>query len=1203
MRVLAALPVALLVFATAASAATLIRGAGGSPKPEAFVQAWGVRMEHARQNFGQDGEIAVNQIAGTAPVNMLYAGEKATVTIQVSNLGKSPLEVKGRWVLVEYRLLTLQKGVFDLGLEKLGETALGPVSISLPGSGFADVVVAADLPARFGGYALLLERDNGTRLFASGLARIRKPELAAGERFYQVCMDLSDPAAVERLHTAPNRIGVGYVPTMDKNYQRAWDRASSELKALQKAGYPVCIEFGAGVSSGEYLPLGRTRPHLDAEDVMLDTKSDYAWLPSYDPDFKEFVKRFAVEFGWPKGPVNAMKLWNEPWNGLSISGWGADDLRYREIYTALCEGVEEARKEAGVQVLLGGCDSSSNTFDKLFPDGDMKFLKWLDFMSLHYQGLRPSNARFMRDRKGENGRTLFWDTESWVANSQDRVPSVLAGMLAAGHDRVVGIQSHAVVATPSNVLVYHKDAKPERREVVHAWPVAPAQTAFQDFVGNRPFRKLLWEGLPWVFVFDGRTGPDGKPDADDLTIIVSGDLGAFFGRDNMALRDCVGLAERAHKEQLRARLAALPDGADARVRAELQAEIDQPEPLTNAWMTLPADPRWTLYDGSGNAVAGQAGLRIPLDASGWYLRPDGSKGSGEALLAAVGSARIEGYEPLSVVVRDMTAPVASRPSIRLELLNVLNRPVAGALKVAVDGLTLQAPATLAFQPHEKKVVDVLVTGGAASERNQYPLRLSFDAGADGIATHEETIRVNLIARRAITVDGDLSDWRDVLPQSVTAAGGGPTLMETAWLPMVKFDAALSKGFATAWMAADDRAFYFAAKIADDTADPGMRRYATLDADYAFYPEVSYEVDRQKTRAPRLAQVRAEQVAKITVVPRVWEPVSATMDLTLDLPGEKMVSLYLIDDDFLYRRTVLIEAADAGGKRLGRAEVKGIEGTWVRLRLSGKVTLSISGRNWLRAAVNAVAVDPLPPADAVGKGILIGEDAETKNAYQGKYGKDLLLLPGEKAAATLPAFWSSEIARIEMRWPAGVRRFSYRMRPDLPQGSSANHDNVQIAFNVLPDDSKPWYPAAPGTFKGYAGYWDTDYEYALNPVAEAFGGGVEVWRLRAPGLPDKHYYPRSPKSPREGAVAGAHLVVRREGNTRIVEASIPWEEIPEVKAARDAGRPIRFSYRVNDNAGGSCMELSRGRSVAHRNGSFKPDWVEHWANELEFGWEK
>lgn len=48
-----------------------------------------------------------------------------------------------------------------------------------------------------------------------------------------------------------------------------------------------------------------------------------AWLPKYGNDFKKLVYKLAVEFGWPKGPINAFTLWNEPWEGVFISGWGA----------------------------------------------------------------------------------------------------------------------------------------------------------------------------------------------------------------------------------------------------------------------------------------------------------------------------------------------------------------------------------------------------------------------------------------------------------------------------------------------------------------------------------------------------------------------------------------------------------------------------------------------------------------------------------------------------------------------------------------------------------------------------------------------------------------------------------------------------------------------------------------------------------------
>ena len=55
--------------------------------------------------------------------------------------------------------------------------------------------------------------------------------------------------------------------------------------------------------------------------------------------------------------------------------------------------------------------------------------------------------------------------------------------------------------------------------------------------------------------------------------------------------------------------------------------------------------------------------------------------------------------------------------------------------------------------------------------------------------------------------------------------------------------------------------------------------------------------------------------------------------------------------------------------------------------------------------------------------------------------------------------------------------------------------------------------------------------------------------------------------------------------------------------RDAGRTIKFSYRVNSPEAPG-MELAEGRSVSRQNMyAFHPDWVDHWANEVEFAFEK
>jgi hypothetical protein len=87
------------------------------------------------------------------------------------------------------------------------------------------------------------------------------------------------------------------------------------------------------------------------------------------------------------------------------------------------------------------------------------------------------------------------------------------------------------------------------------------------------------------------------------------------------------------------------------------------------------------------------------------------------------------------------------------------------------------------------------------------------------------------------------------------------------------------------------------------------------------------------------------------------------------------------------------------------------------------------------------------------------------------------------------------------------------------------------------------------------------------------------------------------------VKTGQLISRREGNLRIVEAAIPWSEMPDVYKKIAAGGTVKFSCRVNDNAGES-RELAEERSVSKDNSpAFHDSWQTHWANEIEFGFEK
>ena len=1147
--------------------------------------AWGVNPAHAKSHFSSNGTVQVYLVGSNIPANILWPGDKARFTLQFANLTDKAVAAKGRMLVIQYETFTYPDNVFHIGLRKVADVGEAPIEIALDPKGWQDVVVEPTIPERFGGYAVIVALEGQDRLFGAACVRTFKPERKP-RQFYKLTMDLGEIDALTRLGAAPNRVGIGYKPTTDRDFQAWFEKESGYLRELKAAGLPVTIEFGAGAFQHECQPLGRPRPWLDEKDRMLDTKMDWAWLPSWDPDFKRFVKRFVTEFGWPKGPVNAIKLWNEPWNGISISGWGADDERYREIYTAMAEGLEEARRESGVQVLIGGCDSSSNTFDKLFGDGTDRFLKWLDFLSIHYQGTDPyTTVKRWVDRRGPDGqpdRVRVWDTESWVANSDDRIAGVLAAMYSFGQERVVGINSDCMVTAVQWRKVRTANGE-EKRKILQTWSAGASVGAFQHFVGERNFRELLFKnGLPFVMVFDGEKGPE------DATVVVLGDMGHVFGYDNVIFRTCRSLEERKKKDALRQRLAALP--ADAPERKTIEEQLARPMPYEGATMTLAADGEtFSLYDFYGNKIAAKDGrIVIPLDARGFYLRGDGSEGAFAALIEALRRGRIEGLEPLAKECLDLTAPIDKRPVLRLRLTNVLNRPIQGSFDAKLGALQIEYPRTLEFAAHETKVVEAKVTGGAASPDNLYPLSFVFDAGTDGRAVHAEEMRVNLIARRAIVADGRLDDWKDVLPQPIRVEGvQEATLTEKAWLPFLAFDESIKKGFAVGYLAYDERHFHFAAKITDATPHPGTVRFETRDETEYFYPEVAYTLGGAGGCA---------------------EHFSVRWTGRLTAPHDDEFTVYTRSDDgvrmWLDGKQVIDDWRGHGPER-NEAKIRLAKGQSVELKLEyfqggggGMVQLGWEG--------------PKTPGGIIPTACLSGPDGAP--GLLGEYfsGTNFGTFVQKRTDPRIDfGHWPGRIGDPDfgtpkphpMKWPEGVRRFSYRRNPVLPCGNAPNFDNVQIAFNVLPAERKPLYECPPGTMPKYTGYSCTDYEYAMNQVAPAYGGGTEIWRLRVPGMPHKHFYPRQPASPKDGPVKDGRLVMTHEGGTRIVECSIPWTELPDVKARLDAGETVKFTFRVNDDAGVGCMELSKGRSVAKRNNSFRADWVEHWANELEFGFEK
>jgi len=1155
----------------------------------------------------------VTCIYTSAIANVFWPGEKARFIFQVVNHTSEPISVHGYAEVIRYGTKGRANDLWWPEMYSLATVQKIPLEISISPNGFENIPLEPDLPETFGGYAIVFDLGKHGRRLATSVVRTLKPSLNAIQYPKQSLDDLG-PDFLSRIGVQAIRMGVSYIPTTHRDYQSEMAKLDKKLSEYKAKNITVLLMFMEGPA---LIPLGTPRSFLDNKNVFLKTKQDYVWLPSLDNDFQKFVKNICVKHGWPRGCVTGVHLWNEPWEGISISGWQSDMLRYREIYKAMANGVLEARQQ-GVDVLIGGCDSNSNAWDKLFSDGSDEYLPIFDFLSIHYQGMEsPCLYPSWNNRKYHKGRVLIWDTESWVGNTDDRIGVVAAVNRSAGYDRSMGIYGGYMISRPHTgeevqQQIRTKDGWKTIDAIPMVWSPAAALGAVQHFLGERNFSELLFKkGLPWVMVFDGSNN-----NPDDGTIVICGDIGEAFGYGNVLFRGVRSLTEAKEKEQISKQLALTPLSSPE--RRSLEKLLEEYHPIIDGKMILKADPSFILYDFYGNPIPPQNNkIEIPLTFQAFYIRTNGKKGSYDRLKKALSEATIIGYEPVEIIAKDMHKRVEDKPVLEIQLNNILNKNVSGKLSIQIDSLTVTYPENITLKPYESLVIPVKVNGGKVSKDNLYPLEVRFDAGNDGYSFHREIMRVNIISRLTPKIDGNLDEWTSALPQVVKAGNTSISVTEAAWYPFKQFSGS-EGGIAVGYLAYDDSFFYFAAKVADATPHPGTYRFATRNDDEFFYPDTAYMPDfntsfKMQEQHWNAADDDLSALENPNGKGRVlsfWEPDANNIGIgvIIALPEDKLtkVAFYLPNIDTWHTHVEVIDLQT--NEVLLKHNIEKLwNGCYLVLQMSGKVRVTFKGNWWYNVKLAGIFFDKTdivaPRKTTV---IMDKEDFDTRGNWKGVYGQSGYWIFGTK-----PMFPSeirveavNQVNLIPLIWPEGVRHYTYRKDPVLPDNSTGMgfaSDNIQIAFNVIPLGEDGYYSHPKGTMPRYIGYKCTDYEYALNQVAPEYGGGTEIWRLLVPGMPEKHFYPRQPKSPYDGPVKGGKLIIRHDGNMRITECAIPWSEIPDVKRALDENKTIKFSFRVNDNGNmGACMELARERSVSKMNSrAFHASWREHWANEVEF----
>ena len=518
------------------------------------------------------------------------------------------------------------------------------------------------------------------------------------------------------------------------------------------------------------MPFGQPTP------ACIPTKADWSCAPQYLPLYKKWLTAACRRY-WNHGhgALWALENWNEPWEGISISGWESDMPHYRAIMKIIAD-VAHSQKPP---IQTAAACSIMNTEDKFLSGRHPgQQIKMVDIFTDHYVQpafcYGPMVAHYWHKQS--------MDTETWVACNEMMLPQVMTQFMADGQQHV----------NPCYPLFIYFAAPGSPDTYTMPTPVALACNTFNYFITDRPFQRLMFmHHLPFAFEFgQGRTG----------VVVLLGRLFTPFGNS---------------------------------LRSVLWWQFNLTHGGTMSFND--ADGAIQVYNVDGNRVFAQhKTVTLPVDTLAYYLTSP--KGGLKLIRQRLAAARYSNVRPVEIIAHNFTRELDA-PRLRLEttIHNLLPQAVRGTLTITAPGQIklAQTRMTIKLAPGQSMDVASAVTRAQILASNSYRFKYSFTSKA-GEATWAENLHALVAPKRTIAINGKLSPWKGVPGVLVAGHKQGESSAEAAWLPFMKQAAANpAKSFAQVKVAYDAKYFYVLARVNHPAPATGHIRLATRNANAYF----------------------------------------------------------------------------------------------------------------------------------------------------------------------------------------------------------------------------------------------------------------------------------------------------------------------------------------------------------------------------------